>query len=146
MFFRKWISANPRTYGTHEIMTTYVGTYVTHENMMFFGKTWCYIWKCNMSELMLYRKTCNVQIYFTHEYEMWFVRTYVTYENVICPKVCYAFKYVLFPKLCYIWKCVMSEPMLDTEIWCRVSELMLQIKTCNVRTYVTRIWDVFCPN
>ena len=75
-----------------------------------------------MSDLMLHTKVCNVQIYVTHRYEMCSIRIYVMYENVICPNVSYTRKAVLCQKG------VMSEPVLHTEILCRVF---------NVRTYVT---------
>ena len=66
-----------------------------------------YIRKCNVSDLMIHTKMCNVQIYVTHENEMCSI-----------------------PNLCYMRKCNMSEHKLHTKR-CFVS------KMCNVRTYVT---------
>ena len=109
-----------------------------------------------LSELMLHAKMCNVRTYVINEYARCSARIYVTHENM------------MYLNLYYIRKCVMSEPMLHTKVWCLVfrtyiqnlyqlnvlhtnmrllwSELMLHTKMSNDRTYVPRIWDVFCPN
>ena len=143
--FHRKISHASRTYVTYENMMSYVQT---------FSQTWCYIRKCNMSDLVLHTKMCNVQLYVTHEYEMRSIRTYVTYENVICPNVCYTREDVLcrkcimsanlcytriwdyfYPNQCYIGKCVMSKTYVTHEN-VMVSELILHMKICNVLTHV----------
>ena len=59
-------------------------------------------------------------------------------EILLHTKIC------IVSKVCRIWKCVMSEPMLHTEIWYRVSELMLHVwQMSNVRIYVTREYEMF---
>ena len=83
-------------------------------------KTWCIL-----SKLTLQTKMGNVRTYIIHEYEMY----YVTYRNVICTSACYKRKYdVWCPNLYDIRKGVMSEPMLQTKIWCLVSELTVHTK------------------
>ena len=107
---------------THENMTFLVQSDVTYDSVIFlnlwYSKEYdvvcpnvCYIRKCVMSE------------HITHEYEMFSVRTHFTWRVVICPIVCYT------------WN--MTSCVLHTNIWCLVSERMINMKICNVRTHVT---------
>ena len=106
--------------------TLYIRIYVTNKNIM------------SLSKLMLHKKMCNVRTYVTHEYEMYYVRTYVTYENVICSNVCYTRKYDdLCPNLRYVRKLLMFEHMLDMNMRCVLSELMLHTEILYVRTLFT---------
>ena len=85
-----------------------VRTYVTHEYEEFCFRTYVKVRKYNMSEhkihkieitflskLMVHTKMCIVRAYVRHKYEMLFfsVQIYVTYKNIICPKLCYTWKY-----------------------------------------------------
>ena len=74
----------------------------------------------------------------THANMMYFVQTNVTYENGnVRTYITHEYELYFCPILCYIQKCNMFERMLQTKIWCPVSELILHTKLCNVRTHVT---------
>ena len=108
-------------------------------------KLWCLV-----SDVLLHTKMFNVWTDVTHEHEMFSVPTYSaykkiwtyithahmmflvqndTYDNIICPNLCNPKKHDIFcPNLRYIRIWVMSEHMLQTNMRCIMSELMLHTK------------------
>ena len=123
---------------------------------------WCYIWQCCtsdpilpmeiwclLSELTLHTNMCNVRTYVTHKYELYSIRTSVSYRNVMCPNVCYKWKYDVWclklishkKKRCNVRTHVTQENMMP-----RV-QTYVTYKICNIRTYVTYEHEsIFCPN
>ena len=94
----------------------------------------CYIWKCGMSEPMLWTKICLV-------------------SELLLQIKCVISEHMLHTNI----RCVLSEVMLHTKMWyvriyvtneniMFLFDLLLHTKMCNVWTYVyTRMWNVFCP-
>ena len=73
----------------------------------------------------------------------------VTYENIIRPTY-FRHKITVLCRKCYTWKygvsCLISEHMLHINRRLFSIRTMLHMKMCDVQTYVTRKYDVWCPN